>query len=178
MIKRINVEPGLIKIIEDYLQHHNLGNRGIEDGDHGKQKIGLIGELSVYKYLLGEFPNLKNKKDGFDGGFDIAYNARLLDVKTMGRKSFVRASYVNNFYLLQSDHNSDTIIFCSYHLNEKVLEICGWLSKTELSTRGIFYAAGTRRIRADGSSFIFRQNNYEVENKDLDDIDTLKICNE
>jgi len=175
MIKRINIEANLVSIVENYLKNHNLGNRGVEDGDFEKQKIGLIGELSVYKYLLGNYPDLTIRQDGFDGGYDIVYNGRLIDVKTMGRKSYVRPNYVNNFYLLQSDHNADTIVFCSYHTSDKVIEICGCLPKIELSTRGIYYAAGTRRVRTDGSSFTFRQNNYEVENKDLDDIDTLKI---
>jgi hypothetical protein len=57
---------------------------------------------------------------------------------------------------------------------DNIIEICGWLPKSELQTRGIFYAAGTKRIRTDGSSFTFRQDNYEVEVKDLDDIDSLK----
>lgn len=174
MIRRVNIDQTLITLVEGYLRNHNLGNRGVEDGDYEKQKIGLIGELTVFKYLLGSYPDLNTRQDGFDGGYDIAYNSKLIDVKTMGRKSYVRPNYVNNFYLLQSNHNSDTIVFCSYHITDKVLEICGWLPKAELSTRGIYYAAGTKRIRTDGSSFTFRQNNYEVENKDLEDIDILK----
>lgn len=174
MIRRIHIEPDLISMVERYLQHHNLANRGVEDGDYEKQKIGLIGELCVYKYLLNCYPDLNEKQNGFDGGYDIDYNGRLIDVKTMGRKSYVRANYVNNFYLLQSNHNANTIVFCSYHTADKVVEICGWLPKVALAAKGIFYAAGTRRIRTDGSSFTFRQDNYEVENKDLDDIETLK----
>jgi hypothetical protein len=174
MIKQIHIGPQLIITVENYLQNHNLGNRGVEDGDYAKQKHGLIGELSVYKYLFGTYPDLSNKQDGFDGGYDMAYNGRLIDVKTMGRKTYVRSDFVNNFYLLQFGHKADTIVFCSYHTIDMVLEICGWLPKAELAERGILYAAGTQRSRADGSSFPFRQENYEVENKDLNDIETLK----
>jgi hypothetical protein len=145
----------------------------VEDGDYNKQRVGLIGELSVYKYLFGEYPDLNVKQEGFDGGYDIAYNGRLIDVKTMGRKSFVKPEFVNNFYLLQSHLQSDTIVFCSLHTVENVLEICGWLPKAELANKGKYYAAGTQRIRSDGSSFTFRQNNYEVENNKLNDIETL-----
>jgi hypothetical protein len=174
MIRRIHIEPDLINTVEQYLQHHNLANRDIEDGDYEKQKTGLIGELSVHKYLLGCYPDLSEKQNDFDGGYDINYNGRLIDVKTMGRRSDVRADYVNNFYLLQSSHNADTIVFCSYHMIDKVVEICGWLPKAVLPVRGIYYAAGTKRVRKDGSSFTFRQHNYEVENSNLDDIDILK----
>ncbi len=174
MIRRFNVENHLIHLVEEYLQNHNLGNRGIEDGDHAKQRIGLIGELTVYKYLFNEYPDLNLRQDGFDGGHDIKFNGLLIDVKTMGRKSYVRPNFVNNFYLLQSNHNSDTLVFCSFHTVDNVLEICGCLPKLALSAKGIYYATGTRRIRSDGSSFTFRQNNYEVENKDLDDIELLK----
>lgn len=174
MVKKIPVENELIITIENYLQNHNLGNRGFEDGEPRKQKVGLIGELIVYKYLTGAYPNLQNRQDGFDGGYDIAFMGKLIDIKTMERKSYVRPNFVNNFYIIQEGHNADTIVFCSYHSVDNILEICGWLPKNELAKRGIYYTAGTRRIRTDGSSFTFRQNNYEVENKNLDDIDLLK----
>ncbi len=173
-IKRLKVDQGLISMVENYLKTHNLANRGVEDGDYNKQRVGLIGEFTVYKYLFGEYPDLNVKQEGFDGGYDIAYNGRLIDVKTMGRKSFVKPEFVNNFYLLQSHLQSDTIVFCSFHTVENILEICGWLPKAELANRGIYYSAGTKRVRSDGSSFTFRQNNYEVENKNLNDIESLK----
>jgi hypothetical protein len=174
MIKRFKVEDELISTVEEYLQNHNLGNRGFEDGNFSRQKIGLIGELTVHKFFFDNYPDLAFREDGFDGGYDINYNGKLIDVKTMGRKTFARPDFVNNFYLLQANHNSDTIVFCSYHTTEHVLEICGWLPKQELATKGTYYAAGTSRLRTDGSSFQFRQNNYEVENKNLYDIDQLK----
>jgi hypothetical protein len=174
MIKRFKVEDKLISDIEGYLQDHDLGNRGVEDGDYTRQKIGLIGELTVHKYFFDTYPDLAFKEDGFDGGYDIEYNGRLIDVKTKGRRTYAKPNFVNNFYLLQANHNDNTIVFCSYHTTEHVLEICGWLPKSELATKGIYYAAGTSRQRTDGSSFIFRQDNYEVENKNLYDIEVLK----
>ena len=173
-IKKLPVEQDLIKLIDTYLLTHNLGSRGVEDGNKRKQQVGLIGELIVHKYLMGAYPHLNEKPDGFDGGFDMEYNGKRIDVKTMERKSYVRPDFVNNFYLLQQAHHADVIVFCSYHAVDNILEICGWVPKKELQTRGIYYAAGTKRIRTDGSSFIFRQNNYEIENKDLMSIDSLK----
>lgn len=173
-VKKLPVEQDLIKLIDTYLLTNNLGSRGVEDGNKRKQQVGLIGELIVHKYLLGAYPDLNEKPDGFDGGFDMEYNGKRIDVKTMERKSYVRPNFVNNFYLLQQAHHADVIVFCSYHAVDNILEICGWVPKNELQTRGIYYAAGTKRIRTDGSSFIFRQNNYEIENKDLMNIDGLK----
>jgi hypothetical protein len=173
MTKRIPVPENLIVSISAYLKNHNLGNRGVEDGSRRKQEIGLIGELMVYHYLLGNYPNLNERTDGFDGGYDFRFQDKRIDVKTMERKTYVKPSFVNNFYLLQESHKADIIVFCSYNSVDNVLEICGWLPKNELGIRGIFYAAGTKRIRSDGSTFVFRQDNYEVENKNLNDIDNM-----
>ena len=173
MVKKIKVPASLITSIKEYLKDHNLGNRGIEDGSPRKQEVGLIGELVVHHYLFNNYPNLSDRENGFDGGFDILFKNKKIDVKTMERKSYVRPNFVNNFYIMQQGHDAEIIVFCSYHNIDNVIEICGWLPKPELSTRGIFYAAGTKRIRTDGSSFTFRQDNYEVEVKDLDDIADL-----
>jgi len=174
MVKRITVPTTLITSIREYLKDHNLGNRGVEDGSPRKQEVGLIGELVVHHYLFDSYPNLSEREDGFDGGFDILFKDKKIDVKTMERKSYVRPNFVNNFYIMQEGHDAEIIVFCSFHNIDNVIEICGWLPKSELQTRGIFYKAGTQRNRTDGSSFTFRQNNYEVEVKDLDDINTLK----
>ena len=174
MVKKIKVSEFLINSVKDYLKDHNLANRGVEDGSPRKQEVGLIGELVVHHYLLNNYPNLAGKKNGFDGGFDILFKEKKIDVKTMERKSYVRPNFVNNFYMMQQGHNADVIVFCSFHNIDNVIEICGWLPKSELQSRGIFYTAGTKRIRTDGSSFTFRQDNYEVEVKDLDEIDSLK----
>ncbi|WP_242929024.1 hypothetical protein [Pontibacter vulgaris] len=177
MIKRIPVKADLISTIETYLKSHNLGNRGVEDGSKRKQLVGLIGELLTQELLHGRITDLNEKLDGFDGGYDILYKGYKIDVKTMERKSYVRPNYVNNFYILQEEHDADIIVFCSYHSTDNVLEVCGWIPKNELSKRGIFYAAGTKRLRTDGSFFNFRQDNYEVENKDLYSIETLTKIN-
>jgi hypothetical protein len=171
--EKIKVTPEMLVRIENYLKSHNLGNRGVEDGDKRKQLVGLLGEIIVTERLTGRPVNLDERNDGFDGGFDLIHNGRRIDVKTMERKSFVRGDYVNNFYIMQESYAADVIVFCSFNSKEGILEICGWIPKKELATRGIFYKAGTLRKRADNTSFTFRQDNYEVENKNLDPIKTL-----
>jgi hypothetical protein len=174
MIQKIKVSEQLIASVKSYLENHNLGRRGVENGNAQMQETGLIGEVIVYNYLFEQYPNLTGKEDGFDGGIDFHYKNKKIDVKTMGRNSYVKPHYVNNFYTMQENYESDTIVFCSYHKTDKIIEICGWLPKNELKSRGIFYKAGTVRNQDDGKSFPFRQDNYEVENRQLDDIDTLK----
>ena len=174
MIRRIKVEAGLLAEVNAYLATHNLANRGVEDGDKNKQMVGLTGELVVIEYLTEIKYDLSLKTAGFDGGYDLVFKGYKIDVKTMERRSYVRSAFVNNFYIMQQRHHADIVVFCSYHTPDNVVEICGWILKSELSSRGIYYAAGTKRLRSDGSAFTFRQANYEVENKDLNDIESLK----
>jgi hypothetical protein len=87
MVKKISVPDALITSIREYLKDHNLGNRGIEDGSPRKQEVGLIGELIVHHYLHNKYLNLSEKLDGFDGGYDILFKDKKIDVKTMERKS-------------------------------------------------------------------------------------------
>ena len=172
--KKYLVSEWIIEACLTFLKSHTLGNRGIEDGSFEQQLTGLIGEYIVYYHLKKAKPNLSDKADGFDGGIDIVHNGMRIDVKTMGRNSYVRGEYVNNFYVMQQKYDSDTLVFCSYHKSQKVLEICGWINKNELSEKGIFYQSGSKRLRNDGSFFYFRQDNYEVKNQDLQPIDLLK----
>ena len=172
--KKVKASEEIISMCKEYLKSHNLGNRGFEDGTSERQLTGLIGEVLVYQYIKGELPDLKNKENGFDGGFDLEHKGSKIDVKTMGRNSYVRDFYVNNFYLIQEHYISDNIIFCSYHKRDKVLEICGWIAKDDLPKKGKFYKKGTTRVRDNGTSFVFRQSNYEVMNKFLEPIDAIK----
>ncbi len=171
--EQIEVSPDLIITIEKYLETHNLGNRGFEDGSKRKQLVGLLGEIIVTEKLTGKSVNLYEREDGFDGGFDLQYQGKRIDVKTMERTSFVRGNFVNNFYIMQEDYESDIIVFCSYNAPANILEICGWIYKEDLSKLGKFYKKGTIRTRSNGTSFHFREDNYEVENKDLNSIQKL-----
>jgi hypothetical protein len=174
MIRKIKVPDAVIASVETYLSTRNLGNRGVEDGTPERQLIGMLGEMVVHHYLFDAYPDLSQRENGFDGGVDMTFNDRKIDVKTMGRNSYVQPHFVNNFYVMQEEYQSDTVVFCSYHKRDKVVEICGWTPKNELRSRGIFYAKGTKRTQDDGRFFMFRQDNYEVENRNLDDIDGLK----
>ncbi|MEI3799678.1 MULTISPECIES: hypothetical protein [unclassified Chitinophaga] len=171
--EKIAVQQNMLTAIDRYLLTHNLGNRGIEDGNKRNQVVGLLGEILVIEKLTGTPVNLEEHADGFDGGYDQRYKSYHVDVKTMERKSFVRPDFVNNFYAMQENYKADIIVFCSYNGPANVLEICGWIFKKDLPKLGVFYKKGTKRKRSDGTSFEFREDNYEIENKDLQPIQTL-----
>jgi hypothetical protein len=166
----IVIQDQVEEMCKEYLSKNNMANRGVYDGDAEKQLTGLIGEVIVYKFLKGNYPDLKNKKNCFDGGIDINYKTHTIDVKTMGRKTWVKPDFVNNFIALQKNYKCDIIIFCSLNKKEKVLEICGWIYKNELDTKGKFYKEGEIRKRDDGTTIITSTDNYEIQNKDLYDI--------
>jgi hypothetical protein len=171
---KIPVSQTIRDMCQTYLSTHALGKRGIEDGNPEQQLTGLIGQVVVSHFLKGALPDLIPPEGGFDGGIDIVHKEHKIDVKTMGRNSYVKGDYVNNFYVMQQNYESNVLVFCSYHKANNVIEICGWMYKKELDLKGLFYKKGTRRDRTDGSFFIFRQDNYEVKNKDLTAMDSLK----
>ena len=170
---KIQVENKLIESIDRYFKTYEWINRGFGDGSTNNQKIGLLGEVVIYKLLMGMYPNLRNRKSGFDAGFDIEYKNKLIDVKTMERKCYITPTFVNNFYATQENYKADTIIFCSYHSVDNVLELCGWIPKTELIIKGKYFEKGNQRMRSDGSFLTLKEDNYEIENKYLYDINTL-----
>ena len=62
----------------EYLSKNNMGNRHSANGNKEQQFVGLIGEV-LTKSIFG----LKHKYiNGFDGGFDLEYKGKKIDVKT------------------------------------------------------------------------------------------------
>ena len=59
---------------------------------------------------------------------------------------------------------------CENRLNtkKKNLSICGWVSKKDFKKRASFYPKGTVRMRGP-ESFPLRADNWEIENKDLNE---------
>lgn len=167
---KINVPDNLINSINKFLNTNNIGNRSFGNGNKRNQLVGLIGEFTTYKYFFNCYPDFKI---GFDGGIDFIYKDKKIDVKTMERKGFVKSNYVNNFYHCQKDYDSDTLIFCNYNNIQNVIEICGWIPKSELDTKAIYYPKDTIRTRFDGSEFKLNQSIYEIEMKDLNSIENI-----
>ena len=164
MTIQIPVTQEAIDLCSSWLENHSMAKRGVFDGDKEKQFTGLLGESIFHHYVFGEYPKFVA---GFDSGFDIIFKNNRIDVKTMRRNVFVRDYFVNNFTALQLNLKCDVLMFLSYNKKEQVMEICGWIYKSDLDTKSNLFKAGTERKRSDGTSFIIQQDTYEIPNTNL-----------
>ena len=153
----------------DYLSKNNMGNRHSANGNKEQQFVGLIGEI-LTKSIFG----LKHKYiNGFDGGFDLEYKGKKIDVKTMGRTVNMKPYFVYNFIGFQKDFDCDIYIFNSLNKKTNNLEICGWVTKDELINKSSFYKKGDVRNRDNGTCFKMKADTYEIENRLLNKINLL-----
>ena len=159
----------------NYLKTHSLANRGSYDGDKEKQLTGLIAETETHKLLLDEYPNLDEKKDGFDGGVDINYLGYTIDVKSMGRSFYTKPEYVNNFPKLQAHYDCDMIIYTSVNKKTNFIEFCGWIWKSEIESKANFFKKGEVRKRGLNDTMVTATDNYEIKNSDLRDIREILV---
>ena len=118
--------------------------------------------------------------DGQDWGQDFVLRTDdgffSLDIKAMKRQTgTLGADYVLNIPAsqLHKPHSRTTHYFClSFHQSEQdgtIVSLLGFVDKqaVEEGKLGILYKAGTRRIRADKSDFIFHENTYEILFQDI-----------
>tara|TARA_R110000751_G_scaffold304723_1_gene420408 strand:+ start:156 stop:707 length:552 start_codon:yes stop_codon:yes gene_type:complete len=151
-------------------QENNIGMRGHADGSKEEQLTGIIGQNIICLYLGKPFM----VAEGFDGGVDITLNDTTIDIKTMGRNVYPKSNYVNNLMASQLKYNVDNYLFCSYHKKDKVLTICGWIDKQGFKDKAEFYKEGMIRTRTNGTALTTKSDLYEIENKDLNEINNYK----
>jgi len=153
----------------DYLSENNMGNRHSANGNREQQFVGLLGEV-ITKDVFG----LKHKyKSGFDGGFDMRYKGKKIDVKTMGRTVDMKPYFVHNFIGFQKEFDCDIYIFNSLNKTTNKKEICGWITKDNLIKKSCFYKEGDVRNRDNGTCFKMKADTYEIENRLLNKINLL-----
>ena len=165
-LKRINIDTTMKNYVVDFVKNNNVANRGQFDGDKNKQYIGILGQVAFYNYLFNEFPKLET---GFDNGIDLTYKNFSIDVKTMGRKGFMKESYVNNFVGLQKNYKVDILVFLNFNYFENVIEICGWIWKNDLEKVANIYPKGAIRIRDDKKEIICEAELYEIPQSRLNE---------
>ena len=68
----VKVKTEILKKSLSILEKVNLGQRGVADGNYEEQKVGLIGQLTIYDLYKIDHPNFENSQ--FDGGYDIMFN--------------------------------------------------------------------------------------------------------
>lgn len=167
---RIDVPVSIRLEIVDYVRSCNFGKRNYGNGNEHQQVIGVIVEWAIHYLLLGYYPE---KNNGFDGGYDFIYNGRYVDVKTRIKPRFNRPNDWNSFFTCQMKHKADTIIFCSYNSEEGLIEVCGWIDKSEIVKIGKFWPAGSKRDLGNGKVLTLRLEEYQLFNYQLNDIKTL-----
>ena len=91
----------------------------------------------------------------------------------MGRTVNVKDYFVNNFVAHQSIFDCDVYIFCSLNKKTNELTICGYLSKKELLKKAAYIKKGDTMHRDNGTSFVMKTSNYQIENKKLKNIENL-----
>ncbi|MDO8610192.1 MAG: hypothetical protein Q7R95_06580 [bacterium] len=173
------------------LVEYSISNHPVQDifhrdpGGAERQRefrtTGTLGEIAFADaYELPRPTRSFGAVDGQDFGQDfilkINDQPHSFDIKTMGRKNNnFRTNYVLNLPLYQMKR-PDIITeyyFCvSLHKNDQnrqIVSFIGYVSKQEIQhgTIGILYKAGTKRVKDDGSSFIFQRDTYEIDFKDI-----------
>lgn len=161
------VDQNIIIKAETLVSKYNFGKRSKANGNKEQQIVGIIGELMIRDlFNAGEIDG----SNGFDGGFDINYNNKLIDVKTMGRTSQPKKNYVNNLIDLQINHSADHFIFNSFNKKNNILTVCGWISKLNFIKLAKYFPKNTIRKRTDGTEFKTFSGLYELQNKDLNGV--------
>lgn len=117
--------------------------------------------------------------DGQDYGQDFTFSPLgeivTFDVKGMNRKNnFFRENYVLNLpgYQIHKTINLTDAYFCiSIHHFGSVFfaTFVGWIDKGEIleGVIGNLFLRGAKRVKDDGSFFIFQRDTYEIEFKDI-----------
>lgn len=163
------VSDEIIRYCKDQVEKYNFARRGYDDGDKEQQLTGVIGQCMIMKYFdVGLIDGTK----GFDGGIDIIYHDKKIDVKTMGRNTKVEEWYTNNFHAAQDCFCPDIYIFCSYNKKTQELTICGYVTREEFIQRRKFIPKGMPRMKG-GTTFEFAYDMYEIDNTELNKINEL-----
>ena len=166
---KFKIDKKIISDATNQCENHNFGKRSEANGTKKEQIVGLIGEQMIRDlFNAGQIDG----SIGFDGGYDIKINNKLIDVKTMGRNCDPRKGFVSNFMKLQENHKANYFIFTSLNKKTKHLSVCGWISKKEFLDNCDFYSKGSFRTRTNGTKFKLKAGLYEIDNDKLNKVNT------
>jgi hypothetical protein len=173
------------KLVDYSIEHHSVKDIFAED-PNGKERqrefrfTGTLGEiLFADTYKLPRPTKSFGAVDGQDNGEDfiisINGNNFSFDVKSMSRKSNVfRKNYVLNIpaYQINKEKVITDYYFCisiSLISGKYVVSFLGFILRNDILKNkvGILYKKGTKRIKDDGTFFIFQRDTYEIDFKDI-----------
>jgi len=171
------------KLVEYSLKNHPVSNIWDDNKKEDTKKLrttGTIGEIifaDTYKLKrpIRSFGAIDGQDYGKDFELIIKDKKFNFDVKTMHRKTNV---FYKNYVLnipARNIHRKDSITdyyYCiSLHKEEEavIASFLGYISKKDIISgkNGILYKKGTKRVRADKTSFTFYEDTYEVFFKDI-----------
>lgn len=175
------------RLVEYSLAHHRVANIWDKAGAvhaHTTRMLrytGSLGEVVFADlYQLIRPQRSFGAKNGQDWGQDFVLKTETeyfsLDIKSMKRYSgALGADYVLNIPAsqLHRPNSRTTHYFClSFHQSESagtIVSLLGFVDKeaVEKGALGILYKAGTKRIRADKSTFTFYEDTYEILFEDI-----------
>ncbi len=174
------------QLVEYSLAHHHVANIWDKSTDkkHNTRLLRYTGSLGEVVFAdLYQLPRPQRSfgaVDGQDWGQDFVLRTDntifSLDIKAMKRQSgTLGADYVLNIPAsqLHKPNSRTTHYFClSFHQSERlgtVASLLGFVDKqaVEEGTLGNLYQAGTRRVRADQSEFVFHEATYEILFQDI-----------
>ncbi len=171
------------KLVDFSLKHHpikNIWDANKKEKTSELRLTGTIGEIvfaDLYKLKRPErsFGAIDGQDFGKD--FEIQFKNKKMnfDVKTMRRKTnLFFENYVLNIparNIKRKDSLTDFYYCISLHTENKntIASILGYVSKDEITKNkiGILYKKGTKRIRGNGTSFIFHEDTFEIFFKDI-----------
>lgn len=163
------VDKSIIQRATTLVENFDFGKRSKANGTKEQQRIGMIGEIMIRDLFKADEIDGSN---GFDGGYDISYGHKYIDVKTMGRNTDPKPDFVNNFIDLQLNHKADHFIFNSFNQKNNILTICGWISKNNFIKLANYFPKGSIRKRSDKTEFKTFSGLYELQNKFLKQVNS------
>lgn len=175
------------QLVEHSLRHHQISNIWDRHADKLSQTrmlrfTGSLGEILFADcYHLPRPVRSFGAVDGQDWGQDFLIKTEehtfSVDIKSMKRKTgILNSGYVLNIPASQLNKpgSKTSHYFCiSFHqceTNGTIASLLGFIDKQALEngTIGQFYKSGTKRVRSDGSTFVFNENTYEVLFQEID----------
>ena len=146
-----------------------FGRRGYFDGNRYQKFLGFLNEVVICDLLGLPWPELPDGKP--DKGYDIIFDNVKIDIKSRGFNP-KRGNPRNPLYdhLVAKDQMKDAegYLFTAVNAQNKNIMVCGYLTKDEVISRGIFGKRGQTFRKYNGSVIELRADDYIVFNKDLE----------
>lgn len=165
----IQIEEQVIIDAAQYVDKRVIGKRKSFNGNRKNQVVGICAEFMIADLLGIERP----KGDGFDGGWDIQIGNKFIDIKTIGTTSKVKPEHWNNVIGQQIEYKNTHYLFCSLNTYNRLLTICGFITKDDFLKKATYNKEGDIIMRSDGSELKLGAPNYGIQNKDLIQINSI-----